>query len=172
MALWKESTPAPAPAPAAPSAAPAQRDLSSAETVRLNPNSAPTEVPKRPVAAAPADKRVEQKESVIASDLSIEGKIEGTGHVRIAGKFKGDVKVDGNLTIDQGAVLTGLVSASVVIVAGELHGNIASAKRVELLESGVIAGDVKAGSLTVAAGSRMRGQVEFGWDDKGSGKTS
>jgi hypothetical protein len=30
----------------------------------------------------------------------------------------------------------------------------------------VIAGDVKAGSLAVAAGSRMRGQVEFGWDEK------
>jgi len=26
---------------------------------------------------------------------------------------------------------------------------------------------VKAGSLTVAAGSRMRGQVEFGWDNEG-----
>jgi len=31
----------------------------------------------------------------------------------------------------------------------------------------VISGDVKAGSLTVAAGSRMRGQVEFGWDNEG-----
>lgn len=30
----------------------------------------------------------------------------------------------------------------------------------------MIAGDVKAGSLTVAAGSRMRGQVEFGWDER------
>ena len=28
----------------------------------------------------------------------------------------------------------------------------------------MISGDVKAGSLTVAAGSRMRGQVEFGWE--------
>jgi cytoskeletal protein CcmA (bactofilin family) len=36
-----------------------------------------------------------------------------------------------------------------------------------LLEGGVISGDVKAGSLTVAAGSRMRGQVEFGWDNEG-----
>ena len=170
MALWKESTPAPAPAATTPLNA--QRDLSSQETVRLNPTSATTEILKRPAAAAPVEKRVEQKESVIASDLSIEGKIEGTGHVRIAGKFKGDVKVDGNLTIDQGAVLTGQVSASVVIVGGELHGNIGSAKRVELLETGVIAGDVKAGSLTVAAGSRMRGQVEFGWDEKGSGNHS
>ena len=47
----------------------------------------------------------------------------------------------------------------------QLKGNIESAKRVELQEGGVITGDVKAGSLTVAAGSRMRGQVEFGWEE-------
>ena len=31
----------------------------------------------------------------------------------------------------------------------------------------MLTGDLKAGSLTVSAGSRMRGKVEFGWDDKG-----
>jgi len=109
--------------------------------------------------------RGDMKESVIASDLTIEGKIIGSGHVRIAGRFKGDVQVDGNVTLDTGAHLEGQVKASVVVVGGELLGNIDNAKRVELLEGGVISGDVKAGSLTVAAGSRMRGQVEFGWDD-------
>jgi cytoskeletal protein CcmA (bactofilin family) len=109
--------------------------------------------------------RADMKESVIASDLTIEGKIIGSGHVRIAGRFKGDVQVDGNVTLDTGAHLEGQVKASVVVVGGELLGNIENAKRVELLEGGVISGDVKAGSLTVAAGSRMRGQVEFGWDN-------
>ncbi len=106
------------------------------------------------------------KESIIASDLIIEGKIEGAGHVRIAGKFKGDVNVQGNLTIESGAQLTGEVRADAVIVGGELTGNIEVASRVELLQTGVLNGDLKAGSLTVAAGSRMRGRVEFGWNDK------
>jgi cytoskeletal protein CcmA (bactofilin family) len=110
------------------------------------------------------------KESHIASDLTIEGKIAGTGHVRIAGRFKGDVAVDGNVTLDVGARLEGHVKATVVSVSGELIGNIENAKRVELLESGVINGDVKAGSLTVAAGSRMRGQVEFGYEGEARAK--
>jgi cytoskeletal protein CcmA (bactofilin family) len=108
------------------------------------------------------------KESLIAADLTIEGKIEGAGHVRIAGRFNGDVHVQGNLTIEAGAKLTGGVRANTVIIGGELQGNIDAASRVELLETGVLNGDLKAGSLTVAAGSRMRGQVEFGWDDKGA----
>jgi cytoskeletal protein CcmA (bactofilin family) len=114
--------------------------------------------------AAAKDSRFEMRESVIAGDLTIEGKIIGTGHVRIAGRFKGDVQVDGNVTLDPGAHLEGHIKAAVVIIGGELVGNIESAKRVELLETGVLTGNVKAGSLTVAAGSRMRGQVEFGWE--------
>jgi hypothetical protein len=36
---------------------------------------------------------------------------------------------------------------------------------VEFKESGTLVGDLKAGSLIVAAGSRMRGKVEFGWKE-------
>jgi len=106
------------------------------------------------------------KESIIAAGLTIEGKIEGAGHVRIAGDFKGDVNVQGNLTIEPGAHLTGGVKADTVVVGGQLDGNIDAASRVELLQTGVLNGELKAGSLTVAAGSRMRGKAEFGWDEK------
>lgn len=112
------------------------------------------------------ENRADAKESLIASGLTIEGKIEGAGHVRIAGHFKGDVHVQGNLTIEAGARVTGGVRANTIVIAGELEGNIEAAAKVELLQTGVLNGDLKAGSLTVAAGSRMRGRAEFGWDDK------
>lgn len=116
--------------------------------------------PPRAQASAP-----QVKESLIAADLTIEGKIEGSGHVRIAGRFKGDVNVKGDLTVERGAKLNGGVRAEKVIVAGELEGNIESAERVELLDSSALSGDVKAGTLTVAAGARIRGHVECGWTD-------
>jgi cytoskeletal protein CcmA (bactofilin family) len=119
--------------------------------------------------AAQAQPRGDAKESLLAAGLTIEGKIEGTGHVRIAGNFKGDVHVQGNLTIESGAKVTGGVRANTVVIGGELEGNIDAASRVELLQTGVLNGDLKAGSLTVAAGSRMRGRAEFGWDEKGGG---
>ncbi len=154
MALWKDQGPVKKdPAPLAMDPAP-KRDFD-----------LPTELSSTQNRARPATER-EAKESLIAADLTIEGKIEGSGHVRIAGRFKGDVDVQGNLTIEPGAKVTGGVRASKVIIAGELEGNITAASRVELLDTGVLNGDLKAGSLTVAAGSRMRGQVEFGWDEK------
>jgi cytoskeletal protein CcmA (bactofilin family) len=125
-----------------------------------------------PVAPPAPRERSEGGESVIAANLSIEGKIEGSGNVRMAGRFKGDVRIDGNFSIEPGAHLTGQVLAGIVVVGGELQGNIESAKRVDVLEGGVIVGDVKAGSITVAAGSRMRGHVVFGWEDEKTVKLS
>ena len=125
---------------------------------------APLEAAPAPSAARSASP-VQAKESLIASDLTIEGKIEGSGHVRIAGRFKGDVNVQGDLTIDAGAKLTGSVRADKVTIAGELEGNVEEASRIDLLQTGVVIGDLKSGTLTVAAGARMRGQAEFGWDD-------
>lgn len=153
MAIWKEQT-----AP--------KKDVSPM------PEPVSTRVPEyRPEPAITNDQPVramnqEARESVVAAGLAIEGKIEGSGHVRIAGRFKGDVHVQGNLTIEPGAKLTGGVRAGTVTIGGELEGNIDSATRVELLASGVLNGDLKAGSLTVAAGSKMRGQAEFGWEEK------
>lgn len=108
--------------------------------------------------------RAESKESVLASGLTLEGKINGTGHLRVGGRFKGDVHVDGNLTLDTGARIEGHVKAAVVSVGGELLGNIVDAEQVDLRAGGRIEGDIKAGSFTVAPGARMRGKVEFGWD--------
>jgi cytoskeletal protein CcmA (bactofilin family) len=165
MALWKETPtpgssglniPPPTPTP----------ERNPSERSSNDPGLAVS--PRRPMPKTAG----EGGESVIAAGLSIEGKIEGSGNVRMAGRFKGDVRIDGNFTMDTGAHLTGQVLAGIVVVGGELQGNIESAKRVDVLEGGVIVGDVKAGSITVAAGSRMRGHVEFGWeDDKGKIKT-
>lgn len=123
-----------------------------------------------PAPARPVQQRDGGKESVIASDISIEGRIQGAGHVRIAGRFTGDVAVEGDLTIEVGAKVNGGVRARRVIVAGDLEGNIEAAQRVEIIESGSMVGDVKAGTVTVAPGARMRGMVEFGWDDAGAAK--
>ena len=142
--------------PPAASREPTVADFTPSQVAPPRPAPAPAPAP----AAEPA-----AKESLIAADLTIEGKIEGSGHVRIAGKFKGDVNVQGNLRIENGARLNGGVKARQVVVAGELDGNIESAAKVELLESAVLTGDVKAGTLTVAAGSKIRGHVECGWDD-------
>ena len=89
MSVWKDQAPAKKeavapptePTPAGMREAPAVADFS--PTVTAPPGTrAPERTPQETL-----------KESLIAADLTIEGKIEGTGHIRIAGRFKGDVNV-------------------------------------------------------------------------------
>jgi cytoskeletal protein CcmA (bactofilin family) len=157
MAIWKDNLAfRQIPTPIPETNEPARFDAAPEPELAPSPDIAPV---------ARADTGLPHQESLIAADITIEGKIEGGGSVRIAGKFNGDVNVQGDLTIEAGAKLTGGVRANNVTIAGELEGNVAKASHVDLLETAVMIGDLKAGSLTVTAGARMRGQAEFGWDD-------
>jgi cytoskeletal protein CcmA (bactofilin family) len=152
MALWKDS---PAPTPAAPAGV-------APEPPKSPVNALDSDATRRVPAGATASTRAE---TVISAGLTMEGKISSGDDVRIAGQFKGDVNVEGHFRIDKGGRLEGQVASIGATIAGELQGNINAAKHVELLTSGVIVGDIKAASITVADGARMRGHVEFGWDD-------
>jgi len=169
MGLWKDSNSGFANSqPPAPAVVPPLREanvasLATADTVRRaakDPTSPPTAVPRETRETRDA------RESLIGPEITIEGKISGAGDVRIAGRFKGDVNVEGSFILDAGSHVQGDVKAAVVVIGGELIGNIDGARRVDLLETGVLHGDVRAGSLTVAAGSRMRGHVEFGMENE------
>ena len=155
MALWKDQS-KPGQSADAASSGPARFDVPGAS--EPTPNKSDT-----PASSAMADRT--KRESLIAPDITIEGKIEGAGHVRIAGQFKGDIDVRGDLTIDSNAKVNGSIRAEKVVIAGELTGNIDTAAHVELMPGGVLTGDVKAATMAVAAGAKMRGQADFGWDD-------
>ena len=153
---------------------PKSEPLSRPDHHRIEPPPAPVIPPAPPVTAT--TRRVEEaptmsmstpkgSESILSAGLTIEGKIEGNGNIRVAGRFKGNVNVKGELTIEPGASIDGEVKADTVLVGGEVRGHLIANSRVEFKESGTLIGDLKAGSLTVAAGSKMHGKVEFGWKE-------
>jgi cytoskeletal protein CcmA (bactofilin family) len=151
MALWNQSTPE-----------------ESNEKPRVEPQPPPT-----PVSTTPAVKEVaprDRRESVFGAGVSIEGKIEGDSDVRIGGKFKGDIQIKGDLSIEKGAQIKGKINAANVSIGGAVEGNVTATAQVKLLESAQLIGDLKATSLIVAAGSKMRGHMEFGWSEAETAK--
>ena len=153
MALWNQPTPI------------ENNDKPNGAQAGATPAISASPAPPQPV-AMPMPKEttpVTRRESVFGSDVSIEGKIEGDTGVRIAGKFKGDIQIKGDLNIEKGAHVAAKVHAANVSIGGELDGNVVASGQVMLLESGQMIGDLKATSLMVASGSRMRGHVEFGF---------
>ena len=81
MALWKDAT---APNKEAP---PIMPPPPAEPSFKREPEPTADITPK----AAPRVASREVKESVVAAELTITGKIVGAGHVRIAGRFEGDV---------------------------------------------------------------------------------
>ena len=153
MALWNQTTPE-----------------ESSEKPRVEPP------PPTPAATIPAPSVKEsaptrdRRESVFGAGVSIEGKIEGDADVRIGGKFKGDIQIKGDLSIEKGAQIKGKINAANVSIGGAVEGNVTASAQVKLLESAQLIGDLKATSLIVAAGSKMRGHMEFGWSESETAK--
>jgi cytoskeletal protein CcmA (bactofilin family) len=164
MALWKET------------AQNEQKTMPMPNEQKMVLQSEPTEkvepapAPMPPVAPRKESSPRDRHESVLGSGVSIEGKMEGDGDVRIAGKFKGDIHIKGNLNIQKGAHLTAKINADAVTIEGEIDGTVVASGQVTLSESAQVVGDLKAKTLIVSAGSRMRGNVEFGWNDLEAGK--
>jgi cytoskeletal protein CcmA (bactofilin family) len=59
--------------------------------------------------------------SFVGPDHIFEGTITGEGNLRVAGHLKGKLAVDGDVTIDPGAVVDGEVKAASVTVAPGAH---------------------------------------------------
>ena len=145
MALWRDTASNPTAVPATANITPKSATDAQLRATAERATGEPAIAPGR------LKERAEVRESLIASGLAIEGKISGTGNVRIAGQFKGDVNVEGNLGIEPGAKHHGEVRAGSVTVSGELTGNIA-ARHIDVTATGVVVGDVKAETITVASG--------------------
>jgi cytoskeletal protein CcmA (bactofilin family) len=156
MALWNQPQPIPEGAHEKPAEKPPMASP--------GPVMTPTPIQVAPVASPKESTPISRGESVFGSGVTIEGKIEGDANVRIAGKFKGDIQIKGDLNIEKGAHLGAKIHAANVTIGGEVEGNVVASGQVKLLESAHLIGDLKADTLTVAAGSRMRGHVEFGWN--------
>ena len=153
MALWNQATPEVSPEkpqPVPPGLTPTPTATTTA------PSPAPTPVVPATKESAPSGRR----ESVFGPGVTIEGKIEGDADIRIAGKFKGDIQIKGDLNLDKGAKVSAKVQAANVTIGGELEGNVVAGAQVKLLSRPTDRRS-QAAALTVVAGSRMRGHVEL-----------
>jgi cytoskeletal protein CcmA (bactofilin family) len=105
-------------------------------------------------------------ESIVGPGLVIEGKLEGNGNIRLAGRVKGQVATTGNVTVDPDGTIEGDVKADRVQIAGRANANIQAASAVEVTGSASVVGDVQAPTVQVSAGARIRGSVVSGWSEK------
>lgn len=103
----------------------------------------------------------ERVTSVLGNGINWDGKLRGSGGVRIEGTFEGEISIRGLLVVGEtGRVTCEHLRANTVIVAGAVRGNI-TAEKLEIRSSGRVWGDVTTVSFSTEEGAFLRGQVRM-----------
>ena len=84
------------------------------------------------------------------------------GHsLKINGKFKGNIKSPGFLYIGESAEVEADIEAGVLILEGQVRGNITAHERAELLPSARLYGDLETAKLQICDGVVFEGKCRM-----------
>lgn len=90
----------------------------------------------------------------------IEGKYTFQGTVMLNGKFSGEINSNDSLIIGEKGVVNATVRAGVVLINGEVIGNVVASERVELRGTARVYGDVEAPVIVVEEGVLFEGRCK------------
>jgi len=91
----------------------------------------------------------------------IEGKYTFSGTVMLNGKFKGEISSNDTLIIGEKGVINASIRAGVVLISGEVVGNVLGLERVELRGTARVFGDVEAPVVVVEEGVLFEGHCRM-----------
>ncbi|MFT5425717.1 MAG: cytoskeletal protein CcmA (bactofilin family) [Gammaproteobacteria bacterium] len=97
--------------------------------------------------------------SIISGGSFISGVIKSTAPVIVLGKVEGDCEIEDVLSIRESGEWLGTVRAQSVILNGTVKGNITTETKLEVGSTGKIQGNVTAGTLAIASGAVIDGEM-------------
>lgn len=99
-------------------------------------------------------------ETVLGANCVIEGKLESKGNIRLDGTFTGTLEITGNVLVGETAKITADINARNISIAGAVRGNV-NGKKVQLLRTGRVWGDITATALTTEEGAFIDGKISM-----------
>lgn len=98
--------------------------------------------------------------TVLGEETCFEGYLEFTDSLIVTGKFEGTIKSEGKLEIARTAECeVDEMSASSIMIAGSVKGNINARDRLEIRSGSKINGDIKTRKLRIAENVEYQGAV-------------
>jgi len=99
----------------------------------------------------------------IGKSITIKGDLSGNEDLQIDGTVEGRIDLPNNqLTIGAEGRVKAEVHAKAVVVIGHVTGNLSAADRIQVEQTGIVDGDVKAPRLVIQEGAMLNGSVEMG----------
>jgi cytoskeletal protein CcmA (bactofilin family) len=98
----------------------------------------------------------------IGKSITIKGDLSGNEDLQIDGTVEGRIDLPNNqLTIGAEGRVKAEVHAKAVVVIGHVTGNLSAADRIQVEQTGIVDGDVKAPRLVIQEGAMLNGSVEM-----------
>jgi|SRR5689334_1977250 cytoskeletal protein CcmA (bactofilin family) len=91
----------------------------------------------------------------------IEGKYTFTGTVMINGRLRGEIHSNDTLIVGEKGVIHATIRAGIVLVSGEVVGNVVGLERVELRGTARVSGDIEAPIVVVDEGVMFDGNCRM-----------
>ena len=110
-------------------------------------------------------------ETLIGQDSEFEGNVKTAKSIRIDGKFNGNIEALGVL-VGSDARVKGNITAKVIMVGGEITGNLLAEKYIEILSSAKVTGDIATNMLTIAEGAFFDGTSSMIKNESENGATT
>ncbi len=98
----------------------------------------------------------------LGKGTEFDGKLMFDGSVRIDGDFKGEILGGGTLIVGESANIEADIAVDNLLVGGKVQGNIETKKKVEILSTGRLMGNVKTGIFVVQEGAIFEGDCQMG----------
>lgn len=112
----------------------------------------------------------EKSASHIGASVRIDGELSGTEDVSVEGTVEGIVSLqDHRLTVAAKGVVHAEIQARSVTVHGKVVGNIMATDVVQVMPTGCMEGDIRAGRVVLADGAKFRGNIQMGWEPEQDG---
>jgi len=99
--------------------------------------------------------------SLLSKEVKIEGDIQGSENLQVEGKFKGSIKLTGDIFVGPTGVIEADVEADNVVIQGQLNGNVTARKQLQIQSTGKLVGDCSAQSIDIKEGALFEGRSKM-----------
>jgi len=99
--------------------------------------------------------------SLLSKEVKIEGDIQGSENLQVEGRFKGTIKLAGDVFVGPTGVVDADIEADNVVIQGQINGNVLARKQLQIQSSGKLLGDCTAQSIDIKEGAMFEGRSKM-----------
>ena len=98
----------------------------------------------------------------VGKSVVFKGELSGHEDLFIEGSVEGKIELrDHVLTVGPNAKIKAEILAKIVVVRGEVAGNITASEKLDIRDSGSVDGDISSPIVSIAEGAHLRGSVDM-----------